>query len=215
MKLPTIHQIQAIISVPNTEHLLSYKMSSHIPASTEPPSTLKQSLAPVKVRYIPISDLIPMPGDNDLVTRTATADAPFPCRRCLQDASPGTSHPYLHSHVLTHIIGESLHLVPYNPFPQQSTSPYSGAGPIFIHAHACKPFEGDTLPETQLGRSMSVRAYDKNYMMAAANVVKGEEVHEVLGKMLADERAECVFVHNAGPGCFAVRVERAGGTKGE
>lgn len=116
--------------------------------------------------------------------------------------------------MLTHIIGEKLYLVPYNPFPSQSASPYSGAGPIFIHAHACKPFEGDTLPETQLGRSMSLRAYDKNYMMAAAKVVTGEEVHEVLGGMLADERAECVLMHNAGPGCFAVRVERAGRPKG-
>ena len=117
--------------------------------------------------------------------------------------------PLFITHVLTSSIGEKLHLVPYNPFPKDSPSPYAGAGPIFIHAHACKPFEGTTLPDTQLGRSMSLRAYDENYMMAAAKVVKGEELDEVLGGMLADEKAKCVLVHNAGPGCFAVRAERA------
>lgn len=46
-------------------------------------------------------------------------------------------------------------------------------------------------------------------MMVAAEVVEGVELERVAGEMLADEMTSYVNVHNAKPGCFAVRVERA------
>ena len=58
-------------------------------------------------------------------------------------------------------------------------------------------------------RLMSVRAYDEKDMMVAAEVVEGSELETVAGGMLADESARYINVHNAKPGCFAVRVERA------
>ena len=80
---------------------------------------------------------------------------------------------------------------------------------IFVHAHDCEVFRGDTLPERQLRRLMSVRAYDEKHMMVAAETVEGSELEEVAGGMLADEHAKSLNVHNAKPGCFAVRIERA------
>lgn len=56
---------------------------------------------------------------------------------------------------------------------------------------------------------MSVRAFDDKHMMVAAEVVEGSELEQVAGGMLADEKAKYINVHNAKPGCFAVRVERA------
>lgn len=80
---------------------------------------------------------------------------------------------------------------------------------IFVHAHDCGVFKGDTLPETQLRRLMSVRAFNEKHMMVAAEIVEGSELEKVAGEMLADENAKYINVHNAKPGCFAVRVERA------
>lgn len=56
---------------------------------------------------------------------------------------------------------------------------------------------------------MSVRAYDERHMMVAAEVTEGSKLEKVAGEMLADEKARYINVHNAKPGCFAVRIERA------
>ena len=79
-----------------------------------------------------------------------------------------------------------------------------------MHTHACKPFEGEMLPERQLRRLLAVRAYDEEDMLVGSEVVKGEELERVAGGMLADGKARWVGLWNAGPGCFAVRVERRG-----
>jgi hypothetical protein len=39
-------------------------------------------------------------------------------------------------------------------------------------------------------------------------VVEGERLETALDRMFRDPRAAFVHVHNAKPGCFAVRVER-------
>lgn len=80
---------------------------------------------------------------------------------------------------------------------------------IFVHAHDCGFFDGNVLPERQLRRLLSLRAFDEKHMMVAADVVEGSDFERVAGGMLADEKARYVNVHNAKPGCFAVRVERA------
>ncbi len=123
----------------------------------------------------------------------ASEDSRAPCRRCLLDASPG----------------EELILLAYDPFPANSLTPYRGEGPIFVHAQECNFFKNNVIPERQLRRLLSLRAYDENHMMVAAEVVPGSELESVGGAMLADEKASYVHVHNAKPGCFAFKVERA------
>ena len=57
---------------------------------------------------------------------------------------------------------------------------------------------------------MSVKAYDRNHMLAAAEAGGGgNELGVVVGKMSSDPKASYVNVHNAEPGCSAFRVERA------
>jgi hypothetical protein len=160
--------------------------------STEAPTFLKPNLPPVPLKYIPLPEPVLTLGD-DVITITASEGMRAPCRRCLLDAQPG----------------EILHLIPYDPFPPESVTPYRGTMAIFIHAHDCELFSGDKLPGRQLRRLMSVRAYDEKHMMVAAETVEGSELEKVAGGMLADEHAKYINVHNAKPGCFAVRVERA------
>jgi hypothetical protein len=45
-------------------------------------------------------------------------------------------------------------------------------------------------------------------MMIDAEVVEGPEFQAIASKMLLDERVEFINVHNASPGCWALRVER-------
>ena len=160
--------------------------------STEAPSQLQAKLSPVALKYIALPFPLPT-SDATPISLTASEGMRPPCRRCLLDASPG----------------ELLNLIAYDPFPADSITPYRGTGPIFVHAYDCGLFEGSVLPERQLRRQLSVRAYDANHMMVAAEVVEGSNFERTAGGMLADDQAAYINVHNAKPGCFAVRVERA------
>jgi hypothetical protein len=139
--------------------------------------------------------LVPLPATlspNQPNTSTITVDGEnaYPCRRCLTDG---------HIH-------EQMLLVSYDPFLGES--PYSGAGPIFVHNRPCHPYQGTGVPEQQRRRLLSVRAYDRRHMMVDAEVVEGGELEDVAGKLLNQGEVEYLHVHYAKPGCFAVRVER-------
>lgn len=160
-------------------------------STTEPPSQLQADLDPVKLKYVPLPTPIP-PQDNAVIKTTASEDMRPPCRRCLLDAEPG----------------EAINLIAYDPFSPKSASPYRGKSPIFVHASDCAPFDGSVLPERQLGRLMSLRAYNEKDMLVGCEVVEGRDLERVAGVMLADEKAKYINVHNAKPGCFAVQLER-------
>jgi Protein of unknown function (DUF1203) len=128
-------------------------------------------------------------------TRIADAEPGFPCRQCLQDAH----------------VGDELVLVSYDPFDAGTTSsPYRSASPIYLHAHSCTaPDVLDDLPQQLTRRRLSVRAFDRAAMMRDASVVDGDQLAAQIDAMFADHDVDHLQVHNAGPGCWAVRVERA------
>ncbi|HLW94276.1 MAG TPA: DUF1203 domain-containing protein [Solirubrobacteraceae bacterium] len=123
-------------------------------------------------------------------SRRVLADGPSPCRRCLRNAE----------------IGDGLMLAPYNPFTLES--PYTGEGPVFVHADGCAAHEpvAGALSEQVFDRMLSVRAYDAEAMMLAAEVLPGEELAERAAALLVSETA-FLHVHFAGAGCFAFRVD--------
>jgi hypothetical protein len=134
-------------------------------------------------------------GEPDAAAPTGTdddADGPQPCRRCLRNAE----------------IGDPLRLLPYDPFRLES--PYTGEGPVFVHAHECTPHSAAAgeLPEQVHGRTFSVRAYDERAMMLGADVVPGDALAARAEELLADGAA-FLHAHFAGPGCFAFRIDRA------
>jgi Protein of unknown function (DUF1203) len=142
----------------------------------------------IKTRYLltGVADIDVTGSDPVVVTERHST----PCRRCLRDAEPG----------------ERVHLVSYDPFV--TDSPYRSASPVFVHAEPCVVYRGHAIPESQRRRLLSVRAFDGDAMMRDAEVVEGVALADALDRRFADPATAFVHVHNAGPGCFAVRVDR-------
>jgi len=136
----------------------------------------------------PLPPLAPLPPGASVVT----ADSPgYPCRRCLRDAQPG----------------ERVVLLSYDPF--LGDSPYRQPGPIYVHEQPCAPSAaGAGLPEQLTSRLLSVRAFASDHLMRTAVVTPGVELERVAADLLADPGVAYLHVHNAGPGCFAVRIDR-------
>jgi hypothetical protein len=139
------------------------------------------------VRALPTGE----PDASAATCREVVAEGGEPCRRCLHDALPG----------------ERLHLLSYDPFPVRS--PYAGAGPVFVHADGCVPYEADAVVPTQLRRRLlAVRAYDADGMMVDNDVVDGQQLEALAERLLADPRVAFANVHYARPGCFACQLLR-------
>jgi len=123
-----------------------------------------------------------------------TVDEPhaYPCRQCLRDAEPG----------------ERVLLLAHDPF--RGPSPYTGPGPVYLHARPCQPHRADgTLPAQLRRRLLSIRAYDDRHHLVDADVAPGTDADPLVGRLLADERVAYLHVHNARPGCWAARIDRA------
>jgi hypothetical protein len=136
-----------------------------------------------------------MPADDlaALGGRRVVADEPvgFPCRVSLVDAE----------------VGDELLLL---PFEHLSTgSPYRASGPVFVRQGARRAvLEPGEIPPYVTRRWMSVRAYDAEDMMTAADVCEGTDVRGVIERLMADEAVSFIHLHNAKRGCFSCRVER-------
>lgn len=140
--------------------------------------------------------LLAMSDDDLRATRgrrmTADHKPGFPCRVSLADAE----------------IGEEVILVDYTH--HDADSPYRASGPIFVRANAeTAKLEINEIPAMLSTRLLSVRAYDERGMMRDAEVVEGADLEERIRAFFANERVVYLHVHNAKPGCFNCRVERA------
>jgi hypothetical protein len=136
--------------------------------------------------------------DSELLGRgarrmRATAKPGFPCRVSLADAE----------------VGEEVILLGFEH--QAADSPYRGQGAIFVRQGArSAALEAGQLPEMLSRRAISVRAYDAAAMMVDAAVVDGEPaLRTAIERMLESDRVAYLHLHNAGPGCFNCRVDRA------
>jgi hypothetical protein len=123
------------------------------------------------------------------IRMVADSSSGWPCRRCLRDAEAG----------------EVLLLVSYDPWTVPS--PYRQPGPVFVHERSCEPWLGEGLPEQQTSRLMSVRVIDHDGMQVAGDVVPGSRLAVRLEEALSSADTAFVHLHNAGPGCFAARVD--------
>jgi hypothetical protein len=116
----------------------------------------------------------------------------FPCRVSLEDAAPG----------------ERVILVPFCHQPEQS--PYRAVGPIFVREGAITAsLPPRTIPAFLRSRLLSVRAYDADHLMIAAEVVDGRELESNMTRVFARAAVVYAHIHFAGPGCYACRADRA------
>jgi hypothetical protein len=124
--------------------------------------------------------------------RVADRSPGFPCRVSLADAAPG----------------ETVLLVHHEHQP--APTPYRAGHAVYVRAGAeeARPAPGE-VPEALRRRLLSVRAFDGAGMMVDADVVDGRAVEPVIARLLADPAVAYLHLHNAKPGCWAARVDRA------
>lgn len=136
-------------------------------------------------------------SDADLaargIRRVVADERPgFPCRVSLEDAEVGETLLLLH-----HL----HHDVP---------GPYRASGPIYVRERAATatPAPGE-VPDSVRRRLLSFRAYDVAGMLRDAEVAEGGELESVVARLFADPAVRYVHAHNARPGCYSCRIERA------
>jgi hypothetical protein len=129
---------------------------------------------------------------HQIVRHTADVTPGFPCRVSMRDAE----------------VGETLLLLNYEHL--EVATPYRSRYAIYVRENAEEArIAVNEVPEVLRRRLLSLRAFDKEGMLLDADVVEGREVETLIERMFADRRAEYIHVHNAKPGCFAARVDRA------
>ena len=66
-----------------------------------------------------------------------------------------------------------------------------------------------TVPDQLRRRTLAVRGFDAQAMMAGWEIVEGVFLEEAIERQLADAAVRYLHVHFAAPGCYAARIERA------
>jgi hypothetical protein len=152
-----------------------------------------------QISGLPVAPFAPLFGLSDAqlaaraaVRRTADTFPGFPCRVSLRDAEPG----------------ETLLLLNYEHLAV--ATPYRSRYAILVREHAEEAKVAvDAVPEVLRRRLLSLRAFNAQGMLLDADVVDGREVEPIIRRMLEQREVEYLHVHNAKPGCFAARVDRA------
>jgi hypothetical protein len=128
---------------------------------------------------------------NTAVRQTATAKPGFPCRVSLEDAE----------------VGEQLILVNFEHQP--GASPYRAAHAIFVRkgVEQAKPAVGE-VPELFNDRALSLRVFDDQAMIVAADLIEGKDLGSALDRLFANPTAAYVHIHYAKFGCHAARADR-------
>ena len=126
-------------------------------------------------------------------------------RRQIVEAHPGTP---CRVSLLDAAVGETVLLLPYE-HQSAAHSPYRSSGAIFVRqdARQAHPAAGE-LPEMIRRRLLSVRAYDADGMMSAAEVVEGKALEPLIARYFTDPGIAYLHLHNARAGCYNCRVDR-------
>lgn len=135
--------------------------------------------------------------DADLAERgalrvTATADRGFPCRVSLEDARKGET------------------LILLNHVSHDVATPFRASHAIYVRESAKEAdVPADQVPAVLDTRTISLRGFDTAGMLRSAAVALPGETDTHIREMFAEAEIAYIHAHNAAPGCFAARVERA------
>lgn len=122
----------------------------------------------------------------------ADTKAGFPCRVSLKDAE----------------IGENVLLLNFTH--HDHNTPYRASHAIFVREGVCQAEPSvDTIPEALKSRLISVRGFDAMHDMVVADVVDGSELGSAINNFFNNKVVDYIHLHNAKPGCYAARVDRA------
>ena len=115
----------------------------------------------------------------------------YPCRISLTDSSAG----------------DELILANYEHHPVDS--PYRMRFAVYVRRGE-ETFDAiDRIPEQLRIRTLAVRAFDRDAMMVAWEMVEGCDLDGAIERLLGEPAAAYLHVHYAAPGCYAARIDRA------
>lgn len=148
--------------------------------------------------YEPFAELFTLSeaalAERGAMRRVADAKPGFPCRVSLVDAEVGE----------TVVLLNFEHLSVASPFrSRHAIYVRQGAQPAILAR--------DEVPALLRSRWLSVRAFDAQDMLVAAEIIVGTDVERVIRTMLDDDGVRYLHLHYAKPGCYAARVERVVG----
>jgi hypothetical protein len=131
-------------------------------------------------------------AERGVVRMTVTEKPSFPCRVSLTDRD----------------IGERVLLL--NHVSHDVANPYRASHAIFVTEGAQEAAEFiDEVPPVFGPRVLSLRAFDKDGMMADAILTQPGEADAGICKLFENPDIETIHAHNATRGCFAARIERS------
>jgi hypothetical protein len=134
-------------------------------------------------------------SDGELELRGArrmiATDSGFPCRISLTDARAG----------------DEVILVNYQH--HRTASPFRSSFALYVRAGETQFDAKDEIPEQLRKRLLSLRGYDAQGMLRAAEIADGREIETGLEAMFAIDDVAYIHLHFARPGCYAALVERA------
>jgi hypothetical protein len=81
-------------------------------------------------------------------------------------------------------------------------------GPVFVHERDSEPWTGDGLPEQLTTRMISVRVINTRARRSLETSCVEPSFAPSWNERSRIHRRRSCHLHNAGPGCFAARVDR-------
>lgn len=115
-----------------------------------------------------------------------------PCRACLRTFRAGEEMRTLFTHDTYAGVAE---------FPQP--------GPVYIHADACEPYEGDRFPPDLRALELTFEGVAEGPRVVALKRTAGGDVENAIERLLDLLDVDYVNVRNTEAGCFVARVERS------
>jgi hypothetical protein len=102
------------------------------------------------------------------------------------------------------------HALLLNYMHQPADTPFRATHAIFVREGATQTYDRvDDVPDVMRRRLLSVRAFDANDMMIAADVTEGAALDALIARLFGDSNAAYLHAHYARQGCFAARIDRA------
>jgi Protein of unknown function (DUF1203) len=160
---------------------------------------LRSATMNFQIKGLPVAPFAPLFGRSDdelaahnAVRMRADRQPGFPCRVSLEDAAPG----------------ETVLLLNYEHLAV--ATPYRSRYAIFVREGAVEArLDVNEIPPVLSTRLISARAFDEAGMLLDADVVQGTELASAIERMFSRDAVAYLHLHNAKPGCFAARVDRA------
>jgi hypothetical protein len=125
-----------------------------------------------------------------IIRMTVTKKPSFPCRVTLTDRE----------------VGESVLLL--NHVSHDVANPYRASHAIFVGEAQEAGQYIDRVPPVFETRTLSLRGFDAEGMMADACIAGPGEADAAIRKLFEDPAIETIHAHNAARGCFSARIER-------